>query len=500
MSHSFGESMPVDACRLLSRLITSSVASATLLTAGIQSPSLMAQDSAAGQAQSAEGTGSPADGAAAEGAGTPADGGQAAGDSTPPGDRATDGGTVPDAATPSTEKPGDQAPPGVDFVGPMLKQQEMARQIRDLKKPLLDKDAETNFNRNVSRDYRTLMSNGGNLTNAKELETLKKGLEFKILRITLPDQKPANVLNELRRDLNGAGSLITNTQNKQRFREAVCREAMVFLKQLLENNLEARSFAIAVLPDLEVVSASFQQKRIEVYGDVPTVLISILSDPQQPDAVKVRAAAEMGRLMKKTDVVPLTQLAFAKSLIEQLGRAEAERAYQQQLIEVLCLVNQPREQVGAPVPSVIQALVNVMSDRSRVIPVRCLAARGLGKVVYDDKINFEPIAWKVTQLARESAEYFNSSPKNPVWQKCGWDLYLAFHHEVSPPGTQGMLNRNGSSKVVNEGYAMTLKIAVPMIGSGTAIPVEELQAVSDWVKANQPANLQYDANAAPIVP
>ncbi|MBL8818931.1 MAG: hypothetical protein JNL58_23080 [Planctomyces sp.] len=478
MSHSFGESMPVDACRLLSRLITSSVASAALLYAGIPCPSLMAQDPAADEA------------------------GQASGDATPPGDQATGGEAAPpDAATPSTEKPGDQAPPGVDFVGPMLKQQEMARQIRDLKKPLLDpKEAEQNFNRNVSRDYRTLMSNGGNLTNAKDLETLKKGLEFRILRITLPDQKPVSVLNELRRDLNGAGSLITNTQNKQRFREAVCREAMVFLKQLLENNLEARSFAIAVMPDLEVVSATFQQKRIEVYGEVPDVLISILADPQQPDAVKVRAAAEIGRLMKKTDVVPLTQLAFAKALINQLGRAEAERAYQQQLIEVLCLVNQPREQVGTPVPSVIQALVNVMSDRSRVIPVRCLAARGLGKVAYDDKINFEPIAWKVTQLARESAEYFNNSPKNPVWQKCGWDLYLAFHHEVSPPGTQGMLNRNGSSRVVNEGYTMTLKVAVPMIGSGTAIPAEELQAVSDWLKTNQPANLQYDTNATPIVP
>lgn len=492
MSHSIGESMPVDACRLLSRMSSSFLASALFASAALACPviapgPLFAQESPAGNA----------DGASSQDGAAPAQDGAA-----PAQDGAAPQEGAPENAQPEppANDPPQPAAPGVDVVGELLKQQAWTREVMAIKKPLLPEDAETTFNQKVSREFRSLMSNGGNLSNAQELDILKKGLEFKIFRITQPDAKQASILNEIRRDLNGAGSLIANTQNKQRFREAVCREALAILKQLMDNNLEARSFAIAVMTDLEVVSASFQQKRIEVYSEVPTTLAAILNDDKQPDSVKLRAADAIGVLLRKTDVVPLVQLQLAKSLIQELNRVATEQAFQQRLLQTLMLINQPRELVGTPAPSVLQAFVDVLSDSRRDLRVRCLAARGVGKVPFDSQINFEPIAWKVTQLARDTAVWFNSNPKNPAWQACGWNLYLAFHHEVAPPGNQGMLNRAPQSKVVIDGYAQALKVVVPMIGSSKAIPEADLQAMSEWINANKPASLKYDANATEIQP
>jgi hypothetical protein len=260
-----------------------------------------------------------------------------------------------------------------------------------------------------------------------------------------------------------------------------------------------------VLPDLEVVSASFEQKRIIMYDDVDNTLGSILQDPNQPDSVRSMAANAIRLILQKTETFPVEQMQLAKILCAELNRSDSEITYQLLLIDALCRITQPREVQGSAVPSVFDALVSVISNRQRFLQVRCRAAKGLGQIGFDTQINFDPLAWKVAQLSAEAGQYFSQAPGNPAFQQCGVDLYLAFHHATAaeqndPKNPRGMLNRSRKSQAVNDAYRQVLKIAGPMIFTSKPIARADLAAVDTWVSQNAPANMNYDStgNGKPV--
>lgn len=406
---------------------------------------------------------------------------------TPPAETATPGGAPANAQA--------------EYQQAVLKQQQWARDVAAIRNPLLPAEAEAEFTK-LSRNYRTLLTNGPNLSSANDLNTMRKGLEFRILRASDPavQESPRQmliVLGDLRRDLKSVGSQITNPQNKERFRRDVMKEAHTLLLKLLDNNLDSRSFAINVLTDLEVVSASFEQKRIMMYEEVDNTLATILTDDRQPDVVRAMAANSIRLLLQKTEAFPVEQMDLARVLNAQLTRTDSEVSYQLLLIDALSQITQPREVQGRAVPSVFEGLISVVGNRQRFLQVRCRAARGLGRAGYDSQINFDPLAWKVAQLSVDAGQYFNQAPGNPAFQQCGVDLYLAFHHanaaeQSDPKNPRGMLNRARSSQVVKDAYREVLKIAGPMIFTNKAIPRTELAAVDAWVSQNVPANLVYD--------
>jgi hypothetical protein len=391
------------------------------------------------------------------------------------------------------------------------KQQQWTRDLRNESKPLLTGDYEAEYVK-IRSAYNSILSNGGSLNGGKDLETVQKALELRILRAADPAiqqdvQQIKSVLEEVRRELARAGGAITNPQTKQRFRQDYCREVLNVLKKLLDNNWEARSFALSLMPDLEVVPSGFNSKRIEVYEPVYTVLTEVLTDAKgQPDSIHMRAAAEISRLLKKTDSAPLQQMKLAGGLASELSRNDTEIAYQLELVRALSLVTEARERVGRQVPTVLLALVKAMSDDNRHILVRCEAAKGIGRAGFDPQINFEPLAWKTVQLSVQAGAFYNRN-RNPqlqwVFSLSGADLYFAFHHEdadlQSGRNPQGMLNRAPRSELVSNGYQQLLKIA-PRMWFGESIPNSDLIAVNKWVSENKPANLTWDANAPPVTP
>lgn len=394
----------------------------------------------------------------------------------------------------------------------VAKQQQLARKLTSLKKPLLAPDAEQNFNRNVSRFYRTLMTTGPNLSAAQDQAIMKQALEFRLFRAADPEvqaspQRMSLILGEVRRDLGSCGSQILNAQNKKRFREDVFLIAHDLLNQLLENNLDARSFALTVLLELETVSKEAgKNTRTEILEKVPDTLLAVLTDPspEQPDAVRAVAAAQIRRYLQITEALPVVQMKLAGGLSRQLMRTDTEYAYQRILIDALVQITQPREVSGKPVPTVFETLLKVVSDRSRPVVVRCEAARGFGRVGYDPQIAFDPLAWKVAQLAAETGAAYNEAPENPEFSVCGAGLYLAFHHlnadeAKDTTNVKGMLNRDARSTVVKGAYEQILKIAGPLLSaSGAPVPDEDLKAINDWVTASMPENLKYDANGTPV--
>ncbi len=362
----------------------------------------------------------------------------------------------------------------------------------------------------IERTYTSVIRRGTPQNNGPEVDAVRTGLKYRIYSLTDPEiqsnWRDLDVeFGKLVRDI-GAASSIQNPQDQQQFRTMVCREALPLLEEVInKGNLDARSLAIAILPELEVLSPGAIQKRREMFDEVDEALIRILKDEKQPDVVKLRAASAAKRYLIKADAVPQVQLALADALLAELQNPLSEWEYQYVLIESLAHTTVPREVVGVKKASITEAMVVVMQDSRRDILVRCAAAGALGRVGFDAQINFEPLAWATVKLAVEAALKIGQQPPSTRRELCGWQLYLAFHHgdkdgRNDPRNPQGMLNRKPGSEFLRAAYNQVLPLARSLMFANGNVPNNEILDADAWVKANQPASLSYDAQSPALTP
>ena len=178
------------------------------------------------------------------------------------------------------------------------------------------------------------------------------------------------------------------------------------------------------------------------------------------------------------------------------------------LIDAAYVITKPRRTVGTPEPTALKIFAAVIDDRSKPVEVRCHAARGFGICNYDVAgTKFDPIAWKITQLAFETASEFNQAPGNPKWPWCGIDLLLTFRHAnkeeatAAPPACKGIMNRAPNSKVVSEAAPFVTTVSLALIankGGFNAQVIADLQKMKAWIANNAPADLKWDTNAPPL--
>ncbi|MCA9066209.1 MAG: hypothetical protein KDA96_24245, partial [Planctomycetaceae bacterium] len=389
-----------------------------------------------------------------------------------------------------------------------LDQQRMVRRVREINQPLNAEGADKAYLKNRSQ-VSSMMSAGGSL-NAQQKKLIEGAFAYKLFQMTDPTFAASpgdvrNLMTEVHRELNTAGKFQANPASLQRFREGVCEIVHPLLMQMMNNNLDARLFAIGLLSDLQLIQPTGNTGRTVLYDPVYKSLTDLLQNPQQPDAVRAFVAAEIREILGRVDVSPTQQIQLAMGLASELRRPYTAAAYQEELIEALSYVSAPREIVGAGAksPVVLQVLAEVVSDRQRNLIVRCHAAFGLGRAGYDSGVNFEPLAWKVSQLAVEVAVQYNRSPRAPGWSQCGYHLFGAYKHlnadGLKGNNKQGMLNRAPGSTLANDAYQQVLKICAPIwFNPGRAIPTADLNAAAKWVNDNTPADLKWDA-AAPAL-
>lgn len=384
-----------------------------------------------------------------------------------------------------------------------LDQQQKVRALRALDNSLLTEAIYKQYGSD-NRDYRSLLASGTNGRTPKDMETLRVGLRYRIFSLTDKDiqsdpQTFEAAFKNLSRDLGRAGSLMPNASDKQRFRELLFGEALPMLKQVLQNNFNARSAALEILLDLEVEPAK-PNRKLTLHKAVSDIYIDFLKDPAQPDAVKVRAVHCIRKYLLKADAVPQTQNAFAKALADELARPLTETAYQYWLLSAMEEIKTPREVVGPKRPLVFMAATSVMRDPNRDILVRCHAAATLGRTGSDAQIDNDILAWAVSELVLETGVRFNQSNNKTdlKWQNCGWQLYLAFHHKDRQDTANGFLNRAAKSALVRAAYDNSLPIVIELINAKSAISVAKLGSMNKWVTGNKPAKLVYDPAAPPL--
>lgn len=360
----------------------------------------------------------------------------------------------------------------------------------------------------IAKSLRSFLAAGPNGPNGRapqNMKNLKTGLQYLVLVLSdLDVQDNARVFENARKKLDSvlskAGSLISNADDKKRFRQTVYETAYPYLEQLLQSNLLSRSIAMEALLNMEVVQPR-GGARMVMFDDVDKALLSVLTDPKQPDAVKLRAANSAKRFLAKADAVPQVENALAIALIDELKRKFVGYEYQNTIISALENVHNPRQLVAPRAPIVMCAAVTVLSDKTQHIRTRCRAARLAGRVAFDSQINFDPIAWKIADLALDTALIYNQAPnkKDPQWLKCGWFLFTAFQagNRQEKAALKGILNRAPKSKVVLGAYnAIKPVLQVLMTGKGQLGAAAA--KLNNWTSKNQPANLIYDAACPPI--
>ena len=331
---------------------------------------------------------------------------------------------------------------------------------------------------------------------AADLENLSLVLKYRLFQATDPSfvadsDNVKNLFNEMDREIRGAGGQAGNAQRTKAYRQKYCDAVLAVAKQMFDNNLDARSIAIQIIKELYVNKTA--AGLTENHSESMTALLGLLKDPEQPDSVKVMAAAAVGYVLSNTSVIPQEQDSVSDTIAAELDRPCTEVAYQLLLVDTLFNVTQPRRSSGRRETNVMRTFVKLVDDRERPLQVRCRAAFGIGQGAYDAKVDFDPLTWKVANLALEASVFFNQAPGDPAWQQCGADLFFAYRHidknglaKQPPMLPQGMMNRAATSVPVNEsGSLSAFKIAVPLVVNSAKIPQADQLELKAWIDANK---------------
>jgi hypothetical protein len=284
---------------------------------------------------------------------------------------------------------------------------------------------------------------------------------------------------------------------------------MALLEQLFnEGNILSRSVALQRMPDLTVVSKTPLQ-RPQIYDEVDDFYIHVLQDAEQPDGVRTLAASRIKTYLEKTDSYAAVEIAFANAITKELRRPFLNSTYMLSLLRTLEEIRVPRELEGQKIPIVYCSLTGLMSNRDIDIDivVRCAAARVMGRMGWDERLQFDALALATAELVMETAVLFNASDNrnDPRWAGCGWSLYTAFHHKNAKEATgaqpffpKGYLNRDPDSEVVQRAYKNSIPIMAELMFNPKHNPVDAVESLSTWLRANKSIDRKFDPACAPI--
>lgn len=371
--------------------------------------------------------------------------------------------------------------------------------------------------RKYEREYRTVLRQGIDRRNPEDLIALDSGISYRSIVLSDPDLQNDPVLFEgymknLARDVGNSAPLssIPNASSRATFRRIICEKVFQHLeRQVTEGNFKARSAALEQLLNLEVVPGRNRQ-RLEMYDGVHQLLIKVLMSPDQPDAVKLRAANVIKKYLQKADAIPQIEMAFATAMANEFKRPWLAVPYLNSLVSAMEWVKSPRKIVGDRAPVVICSMVELMQNKEADIFVRCRAARALGRAGFDRSIDFDPLAWAAADLTKETALQYASSqnPRDPKWARCGWFLYTAFHHEngketdgPAPFMPKGFLNRREKSETVRQAYENSVPVLALLMSNGNQRQIGGVAGpLLQWLPQGKPATMKCDPLCPPIVP
>jgi hypothetical protein len=391
----------------------------------------------------------------------------------------------------------------------VLEEQRKTRELRELRNPLPHPDKDTATR--IRRDYLRLLAEG--YASAADVKIIQDHLNYSLLRATEADfvSSPSNVqqlLKEVESDVQRAGSNIGNPANQLAARKKFCADVLAAIRPLLTNSLDARVTGVSAIKLLHEVRAVQGGALAKIHPDALTALLDVLAADDQPNSVKAVTAGALRYVLRNCDLIETEQFRISDAITTQLERKCTEAGYQIVLLEALFEIRRARKTVGQPEPTAMKSFAAVLDDRTRPVEVRCLAAMGIGRGAWDTQMRPEPFAWKIAQLAGDTAIEFNRDPGNAKWPSCGASLIFAFRHITeaeatpqNPAERKGLVNRAGTTaKSVADAAPLVKIVGIGLINNSAPFPADQLVPLAQWLQANRPENLKWDENLPPLTP
>ena len=335
---------------------------------------------------------------------------------------------------------------------------------------------------------------------------IKAGIRYRLAQMTLKENYQAEnskkqpyfittLRNNLRRDLNGAGSAAKDKKPEviKEFRRNLMLEFVKQAAPLLENNLHVRIQVVVLMGELElVVGDSSKGIATEAFTPVFDTFVKAILDPKQDVSVKIAAVNGLTRILKNGTPNVNERTRIAEAVISELDRVKAadqpsEGWYELRLVGTLgsAALDQLKQAI------VVTALKKVVSDPKRSWTVRTEAAKALGRVPLPPASNPASVVFAVSEMALQLAKAAQQAPADPQWKSAFWKTYLAFwsvdanEKDVTKANKAGLLN----NPVVAGGAKAASAHITPLCATilkGGRLTAAQLQALEAWVAANAP--------------
>lgn len=244
--------------------------------------------------------------------------------------------------------------------------------------------------------------------------------------------------DEIMRKIRISGRLLAknNPAAGKQFRTILCNAVARRAADLLDNHFRVRIYAVLILSQMNVVEVDSNKKTLPLaYIPAADTLVEKVIKVPQPDAVKVVAVNGLRRLALLGRPKQATKRKMANALIPLLANPQTHPWLQMRTARALGAIGEKTNLNGQAF--IVQALTKTMIDESRMPPVRCAAARALGRVDIAPSVDVNLVAYELVRVTKELAEKFNAdcaakkarkiAAVPSYWSKCGREITYAFH-------------------------------------------------------------------------
>lgn len=268
---------------------------------------------------------------------------------------------------------------------------------------------------------------------------------------------------------------------------------------------------ISILSQLSV-----KQAQMHAGVETPSVpfnaahkaLVPVIQDQNQPLGCRILAARGILRICRDGENAPSSneKSDIATALVNTLAANPSNTSdgvwwFRLRLIEALGSVD--RIDNSATQPIVLEALLDVITDRNEVWLNRTVAAQCITQLPYSSSTNVPLITAEIVQLLVELSEEYNRAPNSLDLREPFKRIYLAFRPAQLRQAKErkwGLLyevERTGlgtHAAFVKSAWVVVHPVVKPFMESGVsgnvipAISETELQALTAWIQQNPPAS------------
>lgn len=336
---------------------------------------------------------------------------------------------------------------------------------------------------------------------------IRNGIRYRLGMMCLLKnrQELTKLHSDLLRDLDSAAQAPENPKPAEvkAFRQMVLQELISQIIPLLTTqNFYVRLHLVILLGELNITEENPRMAfKLEAFVPAAEPLVQVITDPNQPEAVKVAAVNGLVRILRLGNPPVLVRTKIADGLVAELKNQKAHPWYQMRLAGALGSVDIDLDQATKQ-PFVVNVLKMVMADDDRTWSVRAEAAKSLGRVPLPPAVKpsfvTRAVAAFALQLATAAQQSPQQKPDDPKWRGEFIKLYLAFQ---PLDANDLMANKTPKAGLLNNPAAeakAAYDLIVPLVAAilhGQRLTAQQVSALQKYVSPSPPANEQKNVPA-----